>query len=73
MVPRRRSIIQAFYAKIVASLTQLGRPIVLQKLVRVAVPVLVAGGAQASSYLREDGTVIDSIQSVFGGDHPYSG
>ena len=35
--------------------------------------VLMAGGAQGSSYFRIDEVTIDPIQSMSGGDHPYSG
>ena len=39
-----------------------------------AVLVLMASGAQASSYLRLDGVTVDPIQSETPvGDHPYSG
>ncbi len=51
----------------------LGKGIVMRKLVLAAVLVLVAGGAQASSYLQIGGTVVDPILTTSGAVHPYSG
>ncbi len=51
----------------------LGKGIVMRKLVLAAVLVLVAGGAQASSYLQIGGTVVDPILTMTGAVHPYSG
>ncbi len=45
----------------------------MRKLVLAAVLVLVAGGAQASSYLQIGGTVVDPILTMTGAVHPYSG
>ena len=45
----------------------------MRKLVLAAVLVLVAGGAQASSYLQIGGTVVDPILTTSGAVHPYSG
>ena len=45
----------------------------MRKVVLVAVLVLMASGAQASSYLRIDGATIDPIQYTHGGNHGYSG
>ena len=35
--------------------------------------LLLASGAQAASYLKKDGSVVDPIQSVLGGNLPYTG
>jgi hypothetical protein len=45
----------------------------MRKLVLAAVLVLVASGAQASSYLQIGGTVVDPILTTSGAVHPYSG
>ncbi|MAG92483.1 MAG: hypothetical protein CMJ48_01850 [Planctomycetaceae bacterium] len=45
----------------------------MRKLVLAAVLVLMASGAQASSYLQIGGNVVDPIQTTFGAVHPYSG
>ena len=48
----------------------------MRKFFLAAVLVLVAGGAQASSYLQIGGNVVDPIQNQFalgGGNHTYSG
>ncbi len=48
----------------------------MRKLSLAAVLVLMASGAQASSYQLTDGTVVDPIQTSFyagGGGHLYSG
>jgi hypothetical protein len=50
-----------------------GKGDVMRKFVLTAVLVLMASGAQASSYQLTDGTVDDPIQSIEGGNHTYSG
>jgi hypothetical protein len=45
----------------------------MRKLVLAAVLVLMASGAQASSYLQIGGTVVDPILTTSGAVHPYSG
>jgi hypothetical protein len=45
----------------------------MRKLFLAAVLVLMASGAQASSYLQIGGNVVDPIQSILGGNHTYSG
>ena len=51
----------------------LGKGIVMRKLVLAAVLVLMAGGAQASSYLQLGGNVVDPILTTSGAVHWYSG
>jgi hypothetical protein len=45
----------------------------MKKYILAAVLVLVAGSAQAASYTLIGGAIVDPIQSVFGGNHSYSG
>jgi hypothetical protein len=45
----------------------------MRKLLLVAVLVLMASGAQGSSYLQIGGNVVDPIQDVHGLDHWYEG
>jgi hypothetical protein len=45
----------------------------MRKFVLAAVLILVAGGAQAASYLQNGGAIVDPIQSTLGGNHSYSG
>ena len=45
----------------------------MRKFVLAAVLVLVAGGAQAASYLQNDSAIVDPIQTTSGTDHSYSG
>ncbi len=51
----------------------LGKGIVMRKLILAAVLVLMAGGAQASSYLQLGGNVVDPILTTSGAVHWYSG
>ena len=45
----------------------------MRKFVLAVGLVLMASSAQAASYQQTDGTIVDPIQSLLGGNHPYDG
>lgn len=48
-------------------------PMIKLALILISALSFVASSAFAASYTRLDATVVDPIQSIAGGDHPYSG